>query len=66
MILSWLLYVAPKTLGAQKTQNGRFSSKIALRVKKVGRTDGRTDRQQSYKNINVTYVSFSHKEIVFN
>jgi len=36
MSLSWSSYVAPKSpKGGSKTQNGRFSSKIALRLKKV-------------------------------
>ena len=36
MSLRWLSYVAPKSpKGGSNTQNGRFSSKIALRLKKV-------------------------------
>ena len=36
MILRWSSYVAPKSpKGGSKTQNGRFPSKIALRLKKV-------------------------------
>jgi len=36
MSLRWLSYVAPKPPeGVSKTQNGRFPSKIALRLKKV-------------------------------
>ena len=36
MSLRWSPYVAPKSpKGGSKTQNGRFSSKIALRLKKV-------------------------------
>ena len=36
MSLRWSLYVAPKSpKGGLKTQNGRFSQKIALRLKKV-------------------------------
>ena len=36
MSLRWSSYVAPKSpKGGSKTQNGRFSSKISLRLKKV-------------------------------
>ena len=35
MSLRWSLYVAPNPQRGSKTQNGRFSCKIALRLKKV-------------------------------
>ena len=36
MSLRWLSYVAPKSpKGGSQTQNGRFPSKIAIRLKKV-------------------------------
>ena len=64
MSLRWSSYVAPKLpKGGSKTQNGRFPSKIALRLKKVCYKVYLYENchRQSYKTFNIHWPNYRCK-----